>query len=190
MAHPHPTPDVPGHWPHLHREVAACVLVDSVSEALCRAIGPGVVDDAGALDPAVVPGHVCATTWVFDPRADFTLLVRHRVFGWSAPGGHIERTETSRAGGLRELEEETGLTRFDVVSVLAHPALVHTSDLAGDQPHRHWNVAWLYTASLDAPVSPVEGARWWPVDSLPPGPPDLERTTQKLVDIVRAQRGT
>jgi 8-oxo-dGTP pyrophosphatase MutT (NUDIX family) len=179
MAHPHPTPDVPGHWPHLLDEVARCALADSVSNALCDAIGSD--------DNEAVPGHVCATTWIFDPGADFTLLVRHRVFGWSAPGGHIEPHETSREGGLRELEEETGLTRFDVTAALNCPAMIHTTDLPGDRPHRHWNIAWLYIATLDTPVSPNEGARWWPVTSLPSGPPDLQETTRRLMDVVRTR---
>lgn len=185
MAHPHPTPDVPGHWPHLLEEVLTCADRDSVSEDLARALGP---DFDGR--STVVPGHVCATTWIFDPDVTHTLLVRHRLFRWSAPGGHIERHETSRRGGLRELEEETGLTGFDVQSVLGRPALVHTSDLAGDRPHRHWNIAWLYTATMDTPVSPIEGARWWPVDSLPQGPSDLETTTRRLIDVLHSSRSS
>jgi 8-oxo-dGTP pyrophosphatase MutT (NUDIX family) len=183
MAHPHPTPDIPGHWPHLLDEVLACADSDEVSAELCRGLGR---EDA----PGVASGHVCATTWILDPHGEFTLLVRHRSFRWSAPGGHVERHETSRIGGLRELEEETGLTRFDVHSVLDHPALVHTSDLAGDRPHRHWNIAWLYTASMDTPISPVEGARWWPIENLPDGPPGLDATMRRMVALLHLHAPT
>ena len=181
MAHPHPTPDVPGHWPRLHAEVAVCARSDDNSRALLEAIGPspGVADHP-------IPGHVCATTWIFDPDFSYTLLVRHRVFGWSSPGGHLEPHEPSREGGLRELEEETGLTRFDVTALLDRPALIHTTDLPGDRPHRHWNIAWSYTATMDTPLSPIEGARWWPIASLPPGTPDLAVTCQVLRDVLRA----
>lgn len=179
MAHPHPTPDVPGDWPHLLAEVERCAAPDATSDDL-RA---GLCGTDGG-DRVIVPGHVCATTWIFDPSGAHMLLVRHRVFGWSAPGGHIEPDETSRIGGLRELEEETGLTPFDVVAVLDSPALVHVSDLPGDRPHRHWNIAWLYTTEMDSPVSPVEGARWWPVGALPPGPPDLTSTSSRLLELL------
>jgi len=135
-------------------------------------------------DPAAITGHVCATTWILSPDAMHSILVRHRIFGWSAPGGHIEPHESTFEGGLRELEEETGLTRFDVRRVLDRPAMVHVTDLAGDRPHRHWNVAWLFTCEMDAPLSPREGARWFPIDSPPPGPPDLASDLTRLAALV------
>ncbi len=189
MAFPHPTPDVPGTWPHLREEVARCSHVDDLRAQLLHGLDRlDARDRHSSAREHVVPGHICATTWIFDPLCRFVLLVRHRLFGWSAPGGHLEPHETSREGGLRELEEETGLTCFDVSAVLEGPALIHVSDLPGDRPHRHWNIAWLYTAELDSPLSPTEGARWWSIGSLPPGPPDLHATTHRLVDIVRRER--
>ena len=185
MAHPHPTPDVPGRWPHLYDEVRVCYSSDEVAIRLLSGL-----DHLGDFGEPVTAGHVCATTWVFDPSGRYTLLVRHRLFDWSAPGGHIEPQETSRDGGLRELEEETGLTRFDVTAILDVPALIHVSDLTGDRPHRHWNIAWLYTAEMDSPLSPIEGARWWSVDSLPSGPPDLVSTTVRLLAILDQLRDT
>jgi 8-oxo-dGTP pyrophosphatase MutT (NUDIX family) len=188
MAHPHPTPDVPGRWPHLYSEVERCLSRDDVSIHLLTNLALPDLDDRRDLGETVITGHACATTWVFDPAGRYTLLVRHRLFDWSAPGGHIEPHETSRDGGLRELEEETGLTRFDVTAILDVPALIHVSDLPGDRPHRHWNIAWLYTAEMDSPLSPVEGACWWPVDSLPAGPPDLVPTTSRLLAILERHR--
>lgn len=179
MAHPHPTPDVPGHWPRIHAEVLRCADPDGVSSRLADGLGPEWNRTH------LVEGHVCATTWVFDPEGQYILLVRHDELGWTAPGGHIEPQETTWEGGLRELEEETGLTRFDVVAVLAHPALVHVSDRLGERPHRHWNVAWLFTADMDSPLSPVEGARWWPVTSVPESPAELRETMLRLLDLLR-----
>jgi 8-oxo-dGTP pyrophosphatase MutT (NUDIX family) len=183
MAHPHPTPDVPGRWPHLYEEVKNCSSKDDVSAQLLSGLGSDH-------DPSeqIPTGHVCATTWIFEPGGRYVLLVRHRLFGWSAPGGHIEPHETSSEGGLRELEEETGLTRFDVTSILDGPALTHVSDLPGDRPHRHWNIAWLYTAEMDSPLAPSEGARWWSVDSLPVGRPDLSSTASRLLAILDRHR--
>jgi 8-oxo-dGTP pyrophosphatase MutT (NUDIX family) len=188
MAFPHPTPNVPGRWPHLHSEVEHCFSRDGISELLLSNLAPPDPDDRRDLGSTVASGHVCATTWVFDPSGRYALLVRHRLFDWSSPGGHIDPRETSREGGLRELEEETGLTRFDVTSILDVPALIHVTDLSGDRPHRHWNIAWLYTAEMDSPLSPVEGARWWSVDSLPSGPPDLASTTSRLLAILDRNR--
>lgn len=176
MGFPHPTPDVPGRWPHLASEIARVHLVSPESTTLLQALDR---DEGSAVDGSA-PGHVCATAWVFSPDADYLILVRHQVFVWSTPGGHIEPHETSRVGGQRELEEETGLTSFDVRAVLDHPALVHVTDVPNPRPHRHWNIAWLYTCEMDAPLSRVEGARWFALTQLPDGAPDLRATALRL----------
>jgi len=64
------------------------------------------------------------------------------------------------------------------------PAFVHVTDRDGDRPHRHWNVAGLYMADMDAPLSPIEGARWWSVDALPDGPADLAAKIPELVALL------
>lgn len=176
MGFPHPTLDIPGSWP-------------TISDELLRVHNTGILvqqlEQGLRGDSTVVAGHICATAWVFSPDARYVLFVRHRTLGWSAPGGHVERHESSHDAGLRELEEETGLTRFDVRSLLLGPALVHVTDRGGEQPHRHWNIAWLYTAEMDAPLSPIEGARWFPVDHIPfDGASDLPETTAALIEIV------
>ena len=178
MGFPHPTLDIPGSWPIITEELAQLHLRNEYSEQLERGLHG---------DPEIVPGHLCATAWIFSRSAQFVLLVRHQTLGWSAPGGHIERHESSKLAGLRELEEETGLTSFDVQSVLSGPALIHVTDRAGEHPHRHWNIAWLYTCDTDAPLSPIEGARWFDVDQIPLGAPDLPTTTAALRQIVNTK---
>jgi hypothetical protein len=37
---------------------------------------------------------------------------------------------------------------------------------------------------MDAPLSPIEGARWWPVDALPDGPADLAERIPQLLALV------
>lgn len=164
MAFPHPTIDVPGRWPIVAAELSRLQHRDRSSDELVALLSG---------DTTAHAGHVCATSWVLSPDGSSTVLVRHTTLGWSTPGGHVERHESTEEGGLRELEEETGLTRFDVRRVGDGPALVHTTDTTNPTPHRHWNVAWLYTCDTDAPLSIAEGARWWSVDELPIGPPDL-----------------
>jgi 8-oxo-dGTP pyrophosphatase MutT (NUDIX family) len=85
---------------------------------------------------------------------------------------------------LRELEEETGLTQFDVRAVLDGPAFVHITDRDGERPHRHWNIGWLYVADMDAPLSKVEGARWFSCHELPEGPSDLQSSIALLRPLV------
>lgn len=164
MAFPHPTIDVPGEWPTIDDELRRLQHRDELSNELERLLNG---------DPTGHHGHVCATTWILSPDGTSTVLVRHKTLGWSTPGGHVERHESTEMGGRRELEEETGLTPFDVRLIGDGPALVHVTDTTNPTPHRHWNVAWLYTCDTDAPLSITEGAQWWSVDALPDGPPDL-----------------
>lgn len=171
MGYPHPTVDVPGDWPSIRGEVERVRHRDSLADELLSLLTG---------DSLAVPGHVCATAWVLSPDGLHTVLVRHRTLGWSTPGGHVETHETTREAGRRELEEETGLTAFDVRAVYDCPALVHVTDTTNPTPHRHWNVAWLYVCDMDAPLSVVEGARWFACDRLPDGPPDLAACLQIL----------
>lgn len=175
MGFPHPTVDVPGLWPLVCAEVSRVIVRDDLAERLVAGLGG---------DESENRGHVCATAWVVDPTGSHTLLVAHPELGWSTPGGHVERHETSRGAALRELEEETGLTRFDVRPLRDDAMFVHVTDRHGDRPHRHWNVAWGFVADMEAPLSPVESARWWPVDSLPDGPSDRERLLPVVVGIL------
>lgn len=179
MAFPHPTIDVPGRWPLVAEELRRLQHTDELSSELERLLSG---------DTLGTPGHVCATTWVVSSDASSTVLVRHKTLGWSTPGGHVERHESTEDGGLRELEEETGLTRFDVRRVGTGPAFVHVTDTTNPSPHRHWNVAWLYTCAMDAPLSNIEGARWWTIDRLPAGPPDLAGCLDVMRELVARNR--
>ena len=159
MGFPHPTVDLPGHWPVIAAEVDRVRLLDSTSDDLSRLVrGEGSVD---------TPSHVCATAWVLSPDRQHTVLVRHRSLGWCTPGGHVEIHESSREAALRELGEETGLTRFDVTDEGDCPAVVHLTHTEVDGvAHFHYNIGWLFTASMEAPLSSIEGARWHAVNDV------------------------
>ena len=173
MGRPHATIDVPGHHPALLRELAGCAVDPGGHAAeLARGVA-GVAAD-------VPPGHVCATAWVLDPTGDHVLLVWHDRLGWAAPGGHVQPGETTRFAAGREVAEETGLTPPRLHPVMESPLTVHITD--GDEPdHRHWNVAYLFTAPLDAAVNGEESrpVQWFPVDGLH----GLVRRPDDLVEV-------
>lgn len=187
MGRPHATVDVPGHHPALLSELISCAVdPDGYAADLARGI-------AGV--SAEVPcGHICATAWILDPTGDHVLLVRHATLGWSSPGGHVELGETSCEAVWREVAEETGLGPPDLHMVLPGPLTVHVTDTA-EPDHRHWNIAHLFTAALDATLrvegSPSPGGvgtlRWFSVDDLPLGdaPTDLAVVTPLAQRILR-----
>jgi 8-oxo-dGTP diphosphatase len=79
---------------------------------------------------------LAAEVWVFDPAFESIVLIHHRWRDWVPPGGKVEAGETPRAGGARELAEETGLRprlldRPAAVAVRSfHPSLPPTLSLS------------------------------------------------------------
>ncbi|HWL43931.1 MAG TPA: NUDIX hydrolase [Ilumatobacter sp.] len=53
--------------------------------------------------------HLAAIAWPLDLARRRILLVHHRFFGWSCPGGHVEPGESVAEAAVRELFEETGV---------------------------------------------------------------------------------
>lgn len=174
MGFPHPTLDLPGAWPAVLTELDRLQVADEHSLALRTLLASH--DRATHDSDDAMLAHICATAWVLSPDGAYAIFVRHKTLGWSTPGGHVEIGENTYQAALRELEEETGLTRFDIRLVGDGPAVVHATDTNNPRAHRHWNVGWLMTADMDAPLSPIEGARWFACDQLPAGPPDLAAT--------------
>jgi 8-oxo-dGTP diphosphatase len=119
-------------------------------------------------EPRVAPAQLAAIAWVFDATRRRILLVEHRTFGWSCPGGHVEHGEHPADAAARELTEETGLRlspddRLPVtVALAAAPA-----DSRGPA-HDHWLVGYRFTASPDAVLVPErDPVAWHAVTALP-----------------------
>jgi ADP-ribose pyrophosphatase YjhB (NUDIX family) len=136
-------------------------------------------------------GHLAASAWVLDPRAEQVLLVRHPLLGWACPGGHVEPGETMLEAARRELHEETGIE-----AVVAFPEPFTVGRLrfpAGPSgpAHIHWVVAVALVADPSAALNPEAAApaAWFPVEALPtPRVPDLDNGLPALVPLVLASR--
>jgi 8-oxo-dGTP diphosphatase len=113
--------------------------------------------------------QLAAVAWVFDAAATHVLLVEHRSYGWSCPGGHVEVGEAPVAAASQELAEETGLQLQSV-----SPAPV-TLTLADTADHRHWILGYRFEAEVEVPLVPErDPVAWHRVDALPhPSVPDL-----------------
>lgn len=115
---------------------------------------------------APAANHLAVICWVVDPTTDQILLLHHRHFGWSCPGGHVEPGETLAKAARRELFEETGLRAeptggaFEVTwneGCPRDPAVV-------DELH-HFRFA----ADSAKPLVCEDGqpAQWFPIGALP-----------------------
>lgn len=130
------------------------------------------------------PGHVTAgAVTVADGQL---LMVHHRRLGiWIEPGGHVDPTDRSpHHAAAREMAEETG-----VVGRLTSPAIFDVDShaipaAAGEPPHRHFNVCYLFTAELGPlrVADEVLAAKWVPLAEVATmsADPAIRRAVAKL----------
>ncbi|GAC66417.1 NUDIX hydrolase [Gordonia soli] len=138
---------------------------------------------------ANVPGHLTASTIVFDATGTHVLLTLHpRVGRWIQLGGHCEESDDTIAdAALREAREESGIDDLALGSGIVH---LHTHPITCSLgvPTRHLDVrfAAVAQASDDGALPDIRRSdesvdlAWWPIDDLPentelPGIPDLIR---------------
>ena len=71
-------------------------------------------------------GHVTGSAWIVDETREHALLLHHRKLDrWFQPGGHADGQSNILQVALKEAEEETGLTDFEVVSPAIFDIDVH-----------------------------------------------------------------
>ena len=127
-------------------------------------------------------GHVVAIAWVFDPPGTHLLLVRHRLKGWSCPGGHLEDGEHPLDAAVRELFEETAL---NTVPESAEPFTLSCSigcPRSGGQRLRHWTIGYRFIGARDAVLiaEPGQDVDWFALTELPtPRSSDLEIVSRR-----------
>jgi len=127
--------------------------------ALARQFAGGAADDGH-------DGHLTAIAWVVDAHVGRLLLVRHRLHGWSCPGGHVEDGEDPAQTATRELVEETGIAAVP----RPEPFTIGSSLGCARAPGiRHWTLGYLFagdaaTATRGEPGQPVS---WFALDDLP-----------------------
>lgn len=122
------------------------------------------------------PGHFTASVFVINPDRSKVLLILHSKFGfWLQPGGHIDPTDADvLSAGLRELAEETGLTRVHLCPTWAGLLDVDVHDIPanprkGEPPHQHFDVRFLLETDSEEieAASDADDAAWVPVQRVP-----------------------
>ncbi|HRE02742.1 MAG TPA: NUDIX domain-containing protein, partial [Ilumatobacteraceae bacterium] len=162
-----------------------------LSEALAMPAGRPTLTIATTWDDFVSfartgrpPGHCTALGWVLDPHRRAILLVRHRVLGWTCPGGHVEPGEALHEAASRELREETGLRLAPVSEQPLTLTLAHGCHAPGSADHDHWGFGFRFHAASDAAVlatEPGQPAQWFAVDALPSRrPADIDAVVAHL----------
>ena len=116
--------------------------------------------------------HLTASAWVVSPDRTRVLMCFHKLYGsWSWLGGHVEEGEYDlSAAALREVREESGLTRLrlasrDVYSVEILAVAGHEKRGQYVSSHLHLNLTYLVEADPDEPLTVKadenSGLRWF-----------------------------
>ncbi len=121
-------------------------------------------------DRKLRPGHVTASAWVLNPTRSHVLLLHHKKLDmWLQPGGHADGDPDVLSVMIKEVEEETGVSRDhirlvngNVFDVDVH--VVYQTD--NDPRHVHFDIRFLVEMDDDVPIPGNEeshAVRWVPV---------------------------
>ena len=102
--------------------------------------------------------HMTASAWVLSPDRRQVVMVYHNIYNsWSWTGGHADGDRDLLAVAMREVTEETGMQRLEVL----HPGIFSLECLTVDghekrgiyvSSHLHLNVTYLLEANPADPV--------------------------------------
>ena len=122
-----------------------------------------------------MPGHVTGSAWVVSESHGHCLLHHHRKLDrWLQPGGHADGDPDILSVALREVREETGLTRLTALPVrgVAAPLDIDIHlipENAAEPAHEHYDVRFLIEAASGQDLvrsDESKDMRWVPVEDL------------------------
>lgn len=120
--------------------------------------------------------HMSASSWIVNKNYDKVLMIYHKIYdSWSWLGGHADGNENLLEVSCKELEEESGLKNYKLVSELPFSIEVLTVDghIKKNRyvnSHLHLNVTYLFEVDEDETLITNEletkGIKWIPIDEL------------------------
>ena len=113
----------------------------------------------------MLQGHVTASAWVFDRSRTRVLLTHHVKLGrWLQLGGHADGDTDVLSVAIREVLEESGLTRCSVLTRQIFDIDIHEIPQYGSVPaHKHYDVRFLIEADASEILVPTDEShevRW------------------------------
>jgi 8-oxo-dGTP pyrophosphatase MutT (NUDIX family) len=131
-------------------------------------------DPSRLYDRTYALGHITASAFILSPGKREVLLIHHRELNvFLQPGGHIEACDASPlVGALREVTEETGITKLRRLPTNSHglvPFDIDTHHIlpskAKNEPsHYHHDFRYLFVSESTTVKSTPEAVTWRWVD--------------------------
>jgi 8-oxo-dGTP pyrophosphatase MutT (NUDIX family) len=133
-----------------------------------------------------LPGHITGSAWIIDDERKQVLLVHHGTLNrWMQPGGHADGDEDVLRVALREANEETGVSDFQLLESGLFDIDIHTIPARKGFPeHQHYDVRFLLQASPQHPIAISEESHdvaWRLLNELPA----LTNNSESIMRMVR-----
>lgn len=153
-------------WPQLAPLLTALVARCAQEETDLRRLLSFALAHSDVLTRENALGHFTASAWIVSPDRKQVLLAYHNLYqAWGWLGGHADGQADLEAVARREVQEESGLSRFTLldpqpISFEVLPVSGHLKHGQWVSAHDHYNLTYLYEADPRDPVriAPLENA--------------------------------
>ena len=94
-------------------------------------------------------GHFTGSAWIISPEKDSVLMTHHKKLNmWLQLGGHADGDKDLINVALKEAEEESGFSNFNLLSEEIFDLDIHEiGPMNGDPKHLHYDVRFLLEAN-------------------------------------------
>ena len=120
--------------------------------------------------------HMSASSWIVNKSHDKVLMIYHKIYdSWSWLGGHADGNMNLLEVACKELEEESGVKNYKLVSEIPFSLEVLTVDghIKNNKyvnSHLHLNITYLFEVDEDESLVTNEletrGIKWISIDKL------------------------
>lgn len=118
-------------------------------------------------------GQITGSAWIVNPEHTKALLIHHKKLNqWLQIGGHIEETDqTIEDTVLREIKEESGLTKLNLLSSSIYDIDIHTIPQKNEvAEHLHFDIRLLVEADENENLLPqneeILGIQWYSLQEI------------------------
>lgn len=114
-----------------------------------------VIKNKDCFERELLIGHITASAWVLNNKANSALLTHHKKLNkWLQLGGHTDGKPNTLESAMRELHEESGLENIEVVSTDIFDIDAHIIPAQGNEPeHTHYDIRYLFKTNGDEQYS-------------------------------------
>ena len=106
-----------------------------------------VINNPFCFNREYAPGHITASVWIVNPSFTKVLMTHHAKIGlWLQPGGHCDGDTDVFYVAKKELEEETGLSKYEIKPSIFDVDVHLISAYKNDPEHLHYDIRFLTIA--------------------------------------------